>query len=49
MNHPVTLLDALWTFPLCLLAMSAPQLYIAWRRHAHRQQRLRCEWLGEPG
>jgi hypothetical protein len=40
-------LDAEWAWPLCLLAMMAPRLYVAWRRHAHRLRRLRCDWLGD--
>jgi hypothetical protein len=42
---PVFVLDVDWAWPLCLLAMSAPRLYVAWRRHAHRLRRLRCDWL----
>ena len=44
---PAIALDAEWTWPLCLLAMMAPKLYVAWRRHAHRLRRLRCDWLGD--
>ena len=33
--------------PLCLLASVAPRLYVGWRRHAHRLQRLRCDWLAD--
>ena len=43
---PAFALDALWTLPLCLLAMQAPCLYVSLRAHAHRAQRLRCDWLG---
>jgi hypothetical protein len=42
---PAFAFDALWATPLCLLAMSAPTLYVAWRSRAHRAQRLRCDWL----
>jgi hypothetical protein len=27
------------------IAMSAPTLYVAWRVKAHRERRLRCDWL----
>lgn len=42
---PVLALDALWAWPLCLLALYAPGLYVDWRARAHQQQRLRCDWL----
>lgn len=42
---PAFVLDEFWACPLCLLASGAPQLYVGWRRHAHRMQRLRCDWL----
>ena len=42
---PVYVLDDAWAWPLCVLAMLAPRLYVAWRRRAHRQRRLRCDWL----
>ena len=42
---PAFAFDALWATPLCLLAMSAPTLYVSWRSRAHRAQRLRCDWL----
>ena len=38
--------EAYWAFPLCLLGMLSPQLYVGWRRKAHASQRLRCDWLG---
>jgi hypothetical protein len=41
---PAFAFDALWSFPLCALAMAAPGLYVAWRLRAHRQGRLRCDW-----
>lgn len=44
---PALALDELWAWPLCLLAMAAPRLYVAWRRHAHRLHRLRCDWLAD--
>jgi hypothetical protein len=42
---PAFACDALWMAPLCVIAMSAPDLYTAWRQRAHRLQRLRCDWL----
>lgn len=42
---PSFAIGALWTVPLCLFAMCAPDLYTAWRARAHRLQRLRCDWL----
>lgn len=45
---PAFALELLWACPLCLLASCTPRLYVRWRRHAHRQQRLRCDWLGDP-
>jgi len=44
---PALALDELWVWPLCLLAMAAPRLYVAWRWHAHRLRRLRCDWLAD--
>ena len=41
---PAFAFDALWSVPLCALAMAAPGLYVAWRLKAHRQGRLRCDW-----
>jgi hypothetical protein len=42
---PALMLEAIWAMPLCLLAMSLPGFYVRWRRQAHVQQRLRCDWL----
>ena len=42
---PLLAFDAIWAAPICLLGMSAPTLYVAWRSRAHRAQRLRCDWL----
>lgn len=42
---PAFAFDALWVAPLLAAAMSAPALYAAWRMRAHRQRRLRCDWL----
>lgn len=44
---PVLLFDeVLWAWPLCLLGMWAPALYVRWRARAHAAGRLRCDWLG---
>ena len=42
---PAFAFDQLWSTPLCLAAMCAPSLYVAWRVKAHRARRLRCDWL----
>lgn len=42
---PAYALDAPWAYPLCLLAMVAPNLYAMARAHAHRAQTVRCDWL----
>ena len=42
---PAFALDSLWCAPLCVLGMSAPDLYAGWRTRAHRRQRVRCDWL----
>lgn len=43
---PALLLDlALWCWPLCLLAVHAPALYVRWRRRLQAAGRLRCDWL----
>lgn len=42
---PAFVFEYLWTLPLCAAAMAAPSLYASWRLRAHRQQRLRCDWL----
>ena len=42
---PLLALDAFWAAPLCVLAMFAPTLYCAWRLKAHREARVRCDWL----
>ena len=43
---PALLLEqALWFWPLCLLAMRAPALYVRWRRRLQAGGRLRCDWL----
>ena len=42
---PTFAFDALWAAPLCVAAMFAPSLYVAWRDRAQRAMRLRCDWL----
>ena len=42
---PASALQQLWAVPLCVLAIAAPSLYAAWRNRAHRQKRVRCDWI----
>ena len=42
---PAYTFEATWAYPLCLLGVLAPRLYIALRAHAHHSGRLRCDWL----
>jgi hypothetical protein len=42
---PASAFQQLWAIPLCLLAIAAPGLYSAWRVKAHREHRLRCDWI----
>ncbi|HQR98634.1 MULTISPECIES: hypothetical protein [unclassified Polaromonas] len=42
---PAFALDIPLAYPLCLLGMLAPQLYVRWRARAHTRGRLRCDWL----
>ena len=42
---PAFAFEQLWAMPLCMLAMAAPGLYATWRIKAHRQHRLRCDWI----
>jgi hypothetical protein len=42
---PAYAFEAHWAYPLCLLGVLAPRLYVGWREHAHEAQRLRCDWL----
>ena len=44
---PALALELLWAWPLCLLGVAAPRLYVSWRARAHRARRLRCDWLDE--
>lgn len=42
---PAYAFEAPWAYPLCLLGVFAPRLYVGWRARAHEAQRLRCDWL----
>lgn len=42
---PACLLSSFWSIPLLMTAMGAPSLYVAWRLKAHREGRLRCDWV----
>ena len=42
---PVAIFGVVLAFPLCLVGIAAPDLYIAWRTRAHRASRLRCDWI----
>lgn len=42
---PAFEVEAWWAFPLCLLGILAPSLYVYFRTQAHASQRLRCDWL----
>lgn len=42
---PAFAFEAPWAYPLCLLGMLTPRLYVYWRTRAHEAQRLRCDWL----
>ena len=42
---PAFAFDAPWAYPLCLLGMFAPRLYVDWRLRFHEMRRLRCDWL----
>jgi hypothetical protein len=43
---PTVALQNLYLLPVCFLATQTPELYRRWRAHLHRQERLRCDWLG---
>ena len=34
-----------WAYPLCLLGIFTPRLYVNWRLRSHQMRRLRCDWL----
>jgi hypothetical protein len=42
---PAYAFEQFWSMPLCVLAMAAPSMYVAWRSRAHRAHKLRCDWL----
>ncbi len=42
---PALTVDSPWAFPLCLLGVLAPRLYVLGRARAHSAGRLRCDWL----
>ncbi|MFC6284561.1 MULTISPECIES: hypothetical protein [Polaromonas] len=42
---PAYVFEASWAYPLCLLGICMPRLYVHWRAHAHDSGRLRCDWL----
>lgn len=42
---PACILGQMWGIPLCAAAIAAPSLYVAWRIKAHRDGRLRCDWI----
>lgn len=44
---PVVVLDEFWAWPLCVLAIYVPRLYVGWRAQAHQAGRIRCDWLIE--
>ena len=42
---PALAFGAFWSVPLLVAGMFAPTLYVAWRAKAHRERRLRCDWI----
>lgn len=42
---PAYAFEAPWAYPLCLLGVFMPRLYVHWRAHAHAMRRIRCDWL----
>lgn len=42
---PAFAFHAFWAAPLLAAGMCAPSLYVAWRLKAHREGRLRCDWI----
>lgn len=42
---PAYTFEAPWAYPLCLLGIAVPQIYVQLRAHAHASGRLRCDWL----
>ncbi len=43
---PALMFGQVFSLPLCLLGGMMPGLYVAWRRRAHLDRRLRCDWVG---
>lgn len=44
---PALALDAPWAYPLCVLCVCVPGLYVRLRARAHHAMRLRCDWLDQ--
>ncbi|WP_431097901.1 hypothetical protein [Polaromonas aquatica] len=42
---PAYAFEAVWAYPLCVLGILAPRLYVYARARAHAARRLRCDWL----
>lgn len=42
---PAYVFDVAWAYPLCVLGILAPRLYVYTRARAHFARRLRCDWL----
>ena len=42
---PAFVFEVPWAYPLCLLGIFAPRLYVNWRLRSHQTYRLRCDWL----
>ena len=42
---PAYAFEQYWGLPLCALAVAAPSMYVTWRMKAHRERKLRCDWL----
>ena len=42
---PAFTFEATWAYPLCVLGILAPRLYVYARARAHLARRLRCDWL----
>jgi hypothetical protein len=42
---PAWTFEAVWAYPLCVLGILAPRLYVYARARAHAAGRLRCDWL----
>ena len=46
---PAYAFDAFWAYPLCLMGVMTPGLYVQWRARADANGRLRCEWMDRLG